>query len=230
MLAAIAPAEAISGGHGRPRAGLKAVVDALGLLLAAPFTLLGSPVTWLELLAFVLSLWMVFANMRVQLIAWPLAIVSSLAYMVLFAHSKLYGEASLQIFFVLIAAWGWWQWKFGRLADGSALKVRRIDMQTSLIVIAATGAAWPVLGLALRRFTDSDVPFFDALPTAASVAGQWLLGRQYVENWPVWLGVNIASVALFAYKGLWLTVLLYALFAVLSVVGWRAWAQRAATP
>jgi nicotinamide mononucleotide transporter len=205
-------------------------MDAFAPLLAAPFTLLGSPVTWLELVAFVLSLWMVLANMRVKLIAWPLAIVSSLAYLVLFAHSRLYGEASLQLLFVAVAAWGWWQWKFGRLADGQALRVRRIDARTRLVVVAATCAAWPMLALALRRFTDTDVPFFDALPTAASVAGQWLLGRQYVENWPVWLGVNVISVALFAYKGLWLTVVLYALFAVLSVVGWRAWHRRAATP
>jgi nicotinamide mononucleotide transporter len=72
------------------------------------------------------------------------------------------------------------------------------------------------------------VPYFDALPTAGSVAGQWLLGRQYVENWPVWLAVNVVSVALFAHKGLWLTVVLYALFALLSVFGWRAWSRRAA--
>ena len=203
-------------------------MDAIAPLLAAPFSLLGSPVTWLELIAFVLALWMVFANMRVQLIAWPLAIASSLAYFVLFAHSKLYGEASLQVLFMITAAWGWWQWKFGRQADGQALRVRRIDARTGLVVAATALAAWPLLGLALRRFTDTDVPFFDALPTAASVAGQWLLGKKYIENWPVWLGVNIVSVALFAYKGLWLTVLLYALFAVLSVVGWRAWKQRAA--
>ena len=204
-------------------------MDAFAPLLAAPFSLLGSPVAWLELIAFVLALWMVFANMRVQLIAWPLAIISSLAYMVLFAHSKLYGEAGLQVLFVLVAGWGWWQWRFGRQADGKALEVRRVDKRTGLIVIAATCAAWPLLGLALRRFTDSDVPFFDALPTAASVAGQWLLGKKYLENWLVWLGVNVISVALFAYKGLGLTVVLYALFALLSVVGWRAWNQRAAS-
>ena len=63
--------------------------------------------------------------------------------------------------------------------------------------------------------------------TVASVAGQWLLGRQYVENWPVWIGVNIVSVALFAYKGLWLTVVLYVLFAVLAAVGWRVWIGKA---
>jgi nicotinamide mononucleotide transporter len=196
-------------------------------LLAAPLTLLGSPVTWLELAAFVLALWMVFANMRVQLIAWPLAITSSLAYTVLFAHSKLYGEASLQVFFALIAAWGWWSWRFGHQADGTALKVRHLAPRARLAVAALTLAAWPVLGTLLHRVTDSDVPYWDALPTAGSVAGQWLLGRQYVENWPVWLAVNLVSIAVFALKGLWLTVLLYALFAVLSVVGWRAWRRRA---
>jgi len=196
-------------------------------LLAAAFTLLGSEVTWLEIGAFVLSLWMVLANMRVQLIAWPLAIVSSLAYLLLFAHSRLYGESGLQLFFAVIAAWGWWQWRFGRQADGAALAVRYLATRARWAIAAATLAAWPLLGLLLQRVTDTDVPFWDALPTAGSVAGQWLLGRQYVENWPVWVLVNAVSIALFVYKGLWLTVVLYALFLLLALVGWRAWAQRA---
>ena len=195
-------------------------------LLVAAFTLLGSPVTWLEVGAFVLSLWMVVCNMRVNILAWPLAIAASLAYCLLFTDSRLYGEAGLQIFFVLIAAWGWWQWRFGKQADGSALAVRRLDAAARWKLAAATLAAWPLLGLLLHHVTDTDVPYWDALPTAGSVAGQWLLGRQYVENWPVWVVVNIVSVSLFAYKGLWLTVVLYILFAVLALVGWRAWLAR----
>lgn len=196
-------------------------------LLAAPFTLLGSPVTWLEIVAFVLALWMVSANMRVQLIAWPLAIASSAAYTVLFAHGKLYGEAGLQIMFIVVAAWGWWQWRFGTQADGSALRVRWLDARSRWTVAAATLVSWPLLGALLDNFTDSDVPYWDALPTAGSVAGQWLLGRQYVENWPVWVVVNVISVGLFAFKGLWLTVVLYVLFAMLALLGWRAWQRRA---
>jgi nicotinamide mononucleotide transporter len=197
-------------------------------LMAAPFSLLGSPVSWLEIAGFTLALWMVLANMRVQLIAWPLAIASSLAYHVLFAHSRLYGEALLQLMFIAVAAWGWWQWRYGKQADGRALAVRRLGMRGRAVVALATLTAWPALGLALDTWTDSDVPYWDALPTAGSVAGQWLLARQYVENWPVWVAVNVASVALFAFKGLWLTVVLYALFAVLALVGWRVWARRAA--
>jgi nicotinamide mononucleotide transporter len=111
--------------------------------------------------------------------------------------------------------------------DGASLKVRWLSPRQRCTAAAATLAAWPLLGLLLARATDSDVPFFDALPTVASVTGQLLLGRKFVENWPVWLAVNAVSVLLFAYKGLWLTALLYGLFALLSVLGWRTWARRA---
>ena len=196
-------------------------------LLAAAFTLLGSPVTWLEIVAFVLSVWMVVCNMRVDPLAWPLAIVASLLYGLLFAASKLYGEAGLQIFFAVIAAWGWWQWRFGTQDGGAPLVVRHLAWPAGLKLAALTLAAWPLLGLLLDHATDSDVPYFDAFPTAFSVAGQWLLGRKYVENWPTWVLVNVVSIGLFAVKGLWLTVALYALFAVMALAGWRAWARLA---
>ena len=72
------------------------------------------------------------------------------------------------------------------------------------------------------------MPWWDAFPTAGSLIGQWLLGRQYIENWPTWVAVNVVGVGLFAYKGLWLTVGLYALFALLALAGWRAWTRLAA--
>lgn len=196
-------------------------------LFAVAFTLWGSPVTWLEILAFGLSLAMVAANMRVKVVGWPLAIASSLLYALLFADSKLYGEASLQLFFVAVSIWGWWQWQRGTAPEGGALQVRWLSQRQRLTALVATLAAWPLLGLLLARATDSDVPYFDALPTVGSITAQLLLGRKFVENWAVWLAVNLVSVLLFAYKGLWLTTLLYALFAVLSVWGWRAWRQRA---
>jgi nicotinamide mononucleotide transporter len=194
-------------------------------LFAAAFTLLGSPVTWLEVVAFGLSVWMVVCNMRVDPLAWPLAIVASLLYGLLFVHSKLYGEGGLQVFFILIAAWGWWQWKFGTQDGGAPLVVRHLAWPARTRLAALSLAAWPLLGLLLDHATDSDVPYLDAFPTALSVTGQWLLGRKYVENWPTWVLVNVASVALFAVKGLWLTVALYALFTLMALAGWRAWAS-----
>ncbi|MES2091563.1 MAG: nicotinamide riboside transporter PnuC [Pseudomonadota bacterium] len=187
------------------------------------FSAWGVPVSGLEVWAFVLSLGMVWLNMRVNPWGWPLAIISSLMYGLLFARSQLYGEASLQLVFVVLSVWGWWQWLYGRNPLNQALRVQVLGRQGRLIGMLVVLLSWPALGLLLDHATDSDVPYMDAFPSAASLLGQWLLGRKYLENWPTWLVVNVFSVVLFAYKGLWLTFILYGLFAVLSWVGWRQW-------
>lgn len=204
------------------------LLAAMQPLFASDFTLWGVPVTRLELVASVLALAMVVCNIRVNPLGWPLAIASSLLYFGLFWQSKLYGDASLQIFFVVIAAWGWWQWLRGVEADGAALSVRTMTPRGRWTVLAVIAGAWPATGLFLRSMTDTDVPWWDAFPTAASVVGQWLLGRKYVENWGVWVVVNAVSIGLFAFKGLWLTTAIYGVFLVMSFMGWRAWQRLAA--
>ena len=202
-------------------------MDALLQWVGMPaFELLGSPITWTEVIAFALSIWMVVCNMRVHVLAWPLALVSSLLYFLLFWSGKLYGEASLQLLFAALAIWGWWQWLRGTGDDGRALQVRRLDRQGLTLALIATLLAWPVLGVFLKHQTDSPLPYWDAFPTVASLLGQWLLGRKYQENWSVWVLVNAVSVALFAFKGYWLTVVLYAVFIPMSVAGWRAWQRQ----
>ena len=199
----------------------------LGPWLAPWWTLLGAPVTPLEALAFVLSLWMVLCNFRVHVLGWPLAMAASAAYGVLFLHFKLYGEASLQVLFLVLAAWGWWQWLRGVQANGQRLQVGWLTVRERWACALAWLMLWPVLALLLARFTDTDVPWWDAWPTAGSVVGQVLLGRKRIENWAVWVMVNAVSVGLFAWKQLWLTAVLYALFTLMSVWGWRAWVAMA---
>jgi nicotinamide mononucleotide transporter len=207
---------------------LNAVLAAAAPLLAGAFVVWGAPVTWLEVVAFALSVAMVVCNIRVNVTGWPLAIASSLLYMLLFWNSRLYGDASLQVFFAVVAAWGWWQWLRGTDDEGHALRVRSLGPRGRVSILVALAIAWPATALFLRRFTDTDVPWWDAFPTATSVVGQWLLGRKYIENWPVWIIVDVVGAALFAYKGLWLTTLLYLVFVAMAAVGWRSWIVRAA--
>ncbi len=195
-------------------------------LFLEAFTLWGSPTTWLEIVAVVIALAMVGCNIREIHWGWPLAIISSLMYFALFWRSKLYGEATLQIFFVVVAFWGWFQWLRGHRGDGSALLVARLSRHGLLTTVLAGALLWPITGLFLKIYTDTDVPWWDAFPTAISLVGQFLLGRKYIENWAAWIIVNVVSVALFMHKGLWLTVALYTVFIALSVVGWRAWQRR----
>jgi nicotinamide mononucleotide transporter len=149
-------------------------------------------------------------------------------YFALFWRSRLYGDAGLQIFFAVVALWGWFQWLRGVRADGTQLRVARLKTRGLVLTLGACALLWPATGFFLKTYTDTDVPWWDAFPTAVSLVGQFLLGRKFIENWAVWIAVNVVSVGLFAYKELWLTVALYTVFIALSVVGWRAWRQKLA--
>lgn len=182
----------------------------------------------LEIAAVALALAMVFCNIRELHWGWPLAAASSLLYFVVFWQSRLYGDASLQVFFAVVALWGWFQWLRGHRADGSTLHVARLSARGLALTTIACALLWPAAGLFLKTWTDTDVPWWDGFTTGLSIVGTVLLGRKFIENWATWIVVNVVSIGLFAYKGLWLTAGLYAVFVVLSVVGWRQWRTRLA--
>lgn len=203
------------------------LADLIALLNAPAFSFGPVVASRAELLGAVLAVWMVFCNFRVNPLAWPLAIASCLMYGLVFWEARLYGEAGLQGVFILVALWGWWQWLQGRESGGARLRVRRLSPRGIAWALAAFALLWPTIALALQHGTDSHVPWGDALPVAGSLVAQVLLARKWVETWLGWLAVNVVSVVLFASQSLWLTVGLYVLFALLSVIGWRAWGRLA---
>jgi len=176
-----------------------------------------------------LSLAMVYCNIKEIHWGWPLAILSSALYGLVFWNSQLYGEASLQVMFILTALWGWHQWRKGTQSVNpdvqtvSPLKISQLNSIELKQAAAATLLAWPVMAYFLNRYTDSDVAIWDALVTTLSLLGQYLLAKKKIEYWWVWLVVNIITVGLMLVKSLWLTALLYVLFAILSYIGLKAW-------
>ncbi len=197
----------------------------IDLLNAPAFHLFGLPASWAELIGALLGVAMVVCNIRQIHWGWPLAFASSLLYMLVFADAKLYAEATLQVFFAITALWGWWQWLRGLSASGQALQPQALPWAVTLKLIAFCAVSIPATTLFLSIYTNSDVPWADAIPTVLSLAATYLLGKKYTANWPLWIVVNLISIGLFAYKGLWLTVGLYALFAVMAAFGWRAWGK-----
>ena len=208
-------------------------------------------ITYLEAIAFVLALACVICNVLEIHWGWPLAIVSSALYCWLFAKSKLYGDAGIQIYFIVASFWGWWCWLRKpssrqelqhrrathealannvlakpsgiEIIDTPVLQVSRLSQKAIAWVGLVWIALWGLLALLLEHFTDSDVAWADAFPTAGSLIGQVLLGRKILENWVVWQIVNLCMVALLAYKALWLTMVLYVVFLAMAVLGWRRW-------
>jgi len=142
--------------------------------------------------------------------------------------------------FVLTAAWGWQQWLRGNTPQSAStqsaetspaapakLSVSTLQAYERRVACIATLLAWPAFSFFLYRYTDSDVAIWDGLVTALSLLGQYLLGRKKIENWWVWMLVNVLTVGLMVEKSLWLTAVLYGIFAVLSYIGLQAWRRHA---
>ncbi|MEO7578767.1 MAG: nicotinamide riboside transporter PnuC [Massilia sp.] len=187
-----------------------------------PLDLLGFATTPIELISFVLSVITVVLNIRQNHWAWLFAIVSSATYAMVFFDSRLYGDMGLQGVFIAVSVWGWYQWLRGG-DQHQALNLSRLDATGWANGALGWLAGFAVLSLFLKHYTNTDVPFMDGFLTAGSLLGQVLLSRKKVENWHVWIAVDVLYVGLYVYKHLMLTALLYALFVPLALIGLRSW-------
>jgi len=186
--------------------------------------LYGLATTPLELISFLLSVITVVLNIRQTHWAWLFAIVSSATYAFVFFDARLYGDMGLQGVFIAVSVWGWYQWLRGG-EQHSALAVTRADAALWRKGIAAWLIGFALLAWFLATWTNTDVPYIDGFLTAGSLVGQVLLSRKKVENWTVWIVVDVLYVGLYVHKDLYLTAVLYAVFVVLAAIGLRAWSR-----
>jgi nicotinamide mononucleotide transporter len=187
--------------------------------------------TPLELLSFVLSVATVWLNIRQSHWAWLFAIVSSATYGLVFFGSRLYGDMGLQLVFIAVSIYGWRQWLRGDSLHGhAALPVTALDARGRWLALGGWLAGFLLLAWFLKTWTDTDVPHSDGFLTAGSLVGQLLLSRKKVENWHVWIIVDVLYVGLYLHKNLMLTGILYAIFVGMAIVGLRTWQQSAGMP
>ena len=158
---------------------------------------------------------------------FPFAIVSVTCAGLVLRDARLYAEAGLQAFFVLANLWGWWLWLKSGPDEQSAVDVGWMQRGQRLGWLSVTLALSGSLGWLLHRFTDAALPFADSAVAGASIAAQILLALRRVENWIVWIVIDIVAIALYVSRGLPLLALLYAAFLVLSLIGLRDWAKAA---
>ena len=182
----------------------------------------GFPCDSFELAAAVVGAISVWCSVRQSIWAWPTGIVNVVMYVWVFLCARLYADMGLQVVYAAISVYGWWHWRHGG-AGRAELPVTRLPAAQRLPLAIGTVAAALLLGAMLHRATDASLPWADAALTSASLAAQWMLSRKHVENWLVWIAADVAYVAMFAYKRLWCTAALYAVFLVLAVMGLRAW-------
>jgi nicotinamide mononucleotide transporter len=182
----------------------------------------------LEITAVILGLISVYLVVRRNVLTFPIGIAMVAMYAIIFYEAKLYSDMLLQVFFVVMQALGWYQWLYGSKDSDQKIKVRNLNSRqmaiTSLIILSGTG----ILGFTMDRYTDTDVPYPDAFTTLISVMAQWWLNKGYLQNWSLWIFVNILYIGLYWYKTLYLTSFLYLFFLVLAILGYREWKSKLA--
>ena len=153
---------------------------------------------------------------------YPFGIVMVSLYAWIFFREKLYSDTLLQIFFFVVQFYGWWYWLQGRDDEGHVI-VRIMSKAQKLSYTAAGVVGVAALGTAMARYTDAAYPYWDASIAVCSVIAQILLARRRLENWLVWVGVDMLAVGLYWAKALYPTAALYFLFLILAWLGHVAW-------
>ncbi len=179
----------------------------------------------LELVAAALGVVNIVLLVRRSAWNYPFGMAMVTLYAAVFWRARLYGEAGLQGFFFAAQAWGWWLWlkAGGEDADSDRVPVRWLDWPSRAVWAVVTAALSLNLGWALHRFTDASLPYADSAIAGASVAAQILLALRRIENWVLWIAIDVAAIAVYLTKDLYATAALYALFLAFSVLGLREW-------
>lgn len=175
-----------------------------------------------EIVAAALGLINVGLLVRRSIWNYAFGIASVALYGYVFYTARLYSDAILQIYFFSMQFYGWWNWLHGRNQDGLA----RIETMTSrerALFGAGTLAVAVAMGWIFRTYTNAAAPWMDAALAATSVTAQYLLSVRKLENWVLWIAVDVFYIGLYYWKGLLWTAGLYAVFLLLSIAGLLEW-------
>ena len=176
----------------------------------------------LELIAAVVGAVSVYLSVRQNIWSWPTAIVNVVLYTLVFHDAKLYADMGLQVIYAVLSVYGWYEWLHGGENKTELLVSRtgpRLGAALSLVALAGAG----ILGVVLRGATDAALPFMDSFLSSTSLVAQWMMTRKKLENWLVWIAVDVLYVGMFIFKHLYLTAGLYAVFLALAVRGYIDW-------
>jgi nicotinamide mononucleotide transporter len=178
--------------------------------------------SWIEIAGAALGLIQIWLLVRRSVWNFPVAMVMVSLIGVTLVEARLYAEAGLQVFFFVVNAIGWYQWRAVRGA-GVAVPVGWMTWPQRGLWAAITLMLSLSLGWLLHLFTDAALPFADSAVAGASIAAQLLLNWRRIENWVLWVVIDVASVALYINRELHFLAALYLAFLVISVIGLRQW-------
>ena len=178
--------------------------------------------SWWEVPAVVLAILYLVLAARENIWCWGAAFASTAIYIYVFFDVNLFLESALQIYYLGMAVYGWYQWR--QPSDQSApLPISIWSLKKHIVVIAATGAIVVTSGYLLSENTEAALPYVDAFTTWYAVVTTYMVTRKILENWAYWFVIDSVSVYLYYSRGLYLTALLFIAYLVIIVFGYLKW-------
>ena len=176
----------------------------------------------LELLAVVFAVAYLVLAVKENSLCWYAAGISTLIFLFIFWDVKLYMESGLQIYYLAMAFYGWYQWRDAQ-TETVSLRVSKWRAKQHVVALALIAILTFVSGSLLNSGTDANWPYLDSFTTWASVVTTFMVARKILENWLYWLVIDSVSIYLYLDRELYFTSLLFAIYIVIIFFGWFAW-------
>ena len=180
---------------------------------------------WLDITTTVLGLAYILFEYRASIWMWAVGAVMQILGIVLYYQKGLYADCGMEFYYLAMTAYGWWNWKTRPLSEGAKeeLPITHIPVRLALLWTMIFLLLWALIWWLLTTFTDSTVPVADAFTTALSLVGIWALAHKYLEQWFVWIAVDVVTCVLYFHKDIPFKASLYGLYVVIAVFGYFRW-------
>lgn len=178
----------------------------------------------LQIVGVALGLLYLYFEYKANIWLWVVGLIMPIVHGALYFRQGLYADFSMEVYYILAGIYGLAMWSRGSKKEKkSELKIGYTPRVAWVAIVGVYALLHAAIYLLLTTFTDSTVPFWDSLTTALSMIAYWLLSRKYIEQWLVWLAVDVITVGLYIYKDIPLTAGLYALYSALAIAGYLRW-------
>jgi nicotinamide mononucleotide transporter len=177
---------------------------------------------WWEVPAVVLAVIYLLLAIRQNIWCWAAAAASTLLYLYIMYRASLYMESALQLFYLAMAGYGWWEWRHGG-AGGTELRVSTWPWRFHAAAAAVVFLLVFVSGALLARYSQAALPFLDSFTTWGAIVATFMVARKVLENWIYWFVIDAVSIWLYISRDLIFTALLFAAYLVMIVIGYRSW-------
>jgi nicotinamide mononucleotide transporter len=176
----------------------------------------------LETIAVICCFINIYLIARANIFNYLFGIVTVLSYFIIFLKTKLYADMSLQIVFLVLQFYGWYQWKFGAKTIILA-SINKATTTSLLCMTIITAILFAIISTILFKFTDSTTVYLDALITSLSLVAQWMMSKRWLAHWVVWMLVDLVSIKTYLMKDLYFTSTLYSILFLLCIYGYYSW-------